>query len=181
MTRYFIASCLLITAVLTNTAIAEPLGKLETIKTKTFAGDKITFPQDLAGGTKYVLFLAMGADRDNGEEQMNELLDWQASITEQGGLPEGIIGYHFPVMESPPFFVKGIIRGAMSDSYEPTVSPEKSGVLFVDDLTQFAVTAGLTLDQEPTIALVDGEGNVLSQIKGNISPENIAALQALLK
>jgi hypothetical protein len=175
-----ITACFLSIFALSTITVAEPLGQLETVKAKTFDKEKITFPEDLTGGDKYLLFLAMGADRDNGEAQMNQLLDWQKAIDEKGGLPVGVVAYHFPVMESPPFFVKGLIRGAMADSYEGIVPNDKSGVLFVDKLPTFASKAGLTLDTEPTIIVVDGSGNVLSELKGGVSEEALTKLFAIL-
>jgi hypothetical protein len=83
-------------------------------------------------------------------------------------------------MESPPFFVKGLIRGAMADSYEGVVPSDKSGVLFVDELPTFASKAGLTLDTEPTIIVVDGSGKVLSELKGGVSEEALIKLFAML-
>jgi hypothetical protein len=175
-----ITACFLSIFALSTITVAEPLGQLETVKAKTFGKEKITFPEDLTGGDIYLLFLAMGADRGNGEAQMNQLLDWQKAIDEKGGLPAGVVAYHFPVMESPPFFVKGLIRGAMADSYEGVVPSDKSGVLFVDELPTFASKAGLTLDTEPTIIVVDGSGKVLSELKGGVSEEALIKLFAML-
>lgn len=165
---------------LSTITVAEPLGQLETVKAKTFGNEKFTFPKDLTGGSKYLLFLAMGANRDNGEVQMNQLLDWQKAIDEKGGLPIGIVAYHFPVMESPPFFVKSLISGAIAANYEGIVPSDKSGVLFVYKLSTFASKAGLTLDTEPTIIVVDSNGKVFSELKGGVSEEALVKLFAML-
>jgi hypothetical protein len=178
--KRLITACFLSITVTSTSIVAEPLGQLATVKAKTFDKEEINFPADLTGGDKYLLFLAMGADRDNGEVQMNRLLDWQKVIDERGGLPTGIIAYHFPVMESPPFFVKGLIRSAMADSYEGTVPSHKSGVLFVEEIATFAIKAGLTLDTEPTIIVVDSRGKVLSELKGGVSEEALIKLFAML-
>ena len=102
--KRLITACFLSITVASASIAAEPIAQLATVNAKTFDKEKFIFPADLTGGDKYLLFLAMGADRDNGETQMNQLLDWQNVIDDKGGLPVGIIAYHFPVMEPPPIF-----------------------------------------------------------------------------
>lgn len=173
----------IIASLFISPAWAEDINPAQTfpsVKAKDFSGSKITFPGNLTGASTYVLFLAMSETRDNGQVQMDQLLEWQSSIDESGGLPNDTKGYHYPVMESPPFFVKGIISSAMSDGYEGRVSPEQSGVLFVDDLNEFSAAAGLTLDDQPTVVIVKS-GKAVAQLKGTVNAERLEELYTLLK
>ncbi len=157
-----------------ETSVAEYPGVFEVIKTKTFDKEKFIFPDDLKGRQLNILFLGMSKDRENGEVQQQALLVWHKALAEKGIFSERTMPYHFPVMENPPFFVKGIIRGAMSDAYVGTVPLNQCGVLFVDDLTAFAKQAKLPLDEEPTIVLTSSDGMPLVAFKGDYSDDKLA-------
>jgi hypothetical protein len=153
---------------------------LQEVKTKTFDGEKIIFPKDLKGQPLRVFFLAISNSKEGGERQQQELLAWQASIDESGGFPEGVLGYHFPVLQDSFFLPSGIIRNAMADSYKDKVPLSQAGVLFVKDLDTFLSSAGIELDDQATIVIVDPDARVLTQIKGTVSEEKLTALKQAL-
>ena len=158
-----------------------PSGTFLAVKAKTFSKDKFTFPASLKGARLNVLFLAMSEDRDNGQYQQEALLAWHAALESAGAFADDILAYHFPVLESPPFFVKGIIASAMRDSYKGKVPLEQAGVLYVDDLEAFAAAAELKLDARPTIVITAADGRPLHSVKGEVSPEGVQSLIAAIQ
>ena len=166
--------CLLIA--FSNIAFAD----FEKVKTKTFSGEKFLFPQDIKGTPLSLLFLAMSSDRDNGQLQQKQLIEWHTVLEERNILNQNINSYHFPVMKSPPFFVKGIIRNAMAEVYEGTTALDQAGVLYVKNLAKFANQAGLTLDEKPTLVLLNDQGKILGEIKGSVSEDTIQQLTVLI-
>lgn len=163
-------------------SLAEPgTGQLLDVKTKTFDGEKFNFPEDLKGEPVSVLFLAISETKESGERQQQELLSWQAAIDETGGLPDGIVVYHFPALQDSFFLPSGIIRNAMAKSYKEKVPLNQAGVLFVKDLEKFLSSAGIVLDDQATIITVDTNGKVLTQIKGTYSEEKLSLLRENLQ
>ncbi|ARN73460.1 hypothetical protein [Oceanicoccus sagamiensis] len=154
--------------------------EMETVKTKNFEGDKFVFPKDIKGTPLSLLFLAMGKDQENGTLQQQQQIEWHKALAEKGILNEQVAAYHFPVMESPPFFVKGIIRSAMADAYEGTADLSQSGVLYIDDLEEFAKEGGLTLDELPTLVLLSEDGKIIKEFKGVYSEELATAIAAAI-
>jgi hypothetical protein len=148
-------------------------GSFERIKAKTFAKEKFIFPDDVRGTELNILFLAMSADRENGEAQQLALLDWHAALAQRGVFSAAVMPYHFPVLAGVPFFVKGMIIDAMRDLYEGRVPFDQSGVLFVTDLTSFAGSAGLMLDEQPTIVIATADSIPLRSFKGEVSSEGV--------
>ncbi len=168
-----LAVCL---SLLSMTSVAD----METVKTKTFDGEKFIFPKDIKGTPLSLLFLAMGKDQENGTLQQQQQIEWHKALTEKGILSEQVAAYHFPVMESPPFFVKGIIRNAMADAYEGTADLSQSGVLYIDDLEAFAKEGELTLDELPTLVLLSEDGKMIKEFKGVYSEELAASIAAAI-
>jgi hypothetical protein len=156
------------------------MAEMEIVKTKTFDGEKFIFPKDIKGTPLSLLFLAMGKDQKNGTLQQQQQIEWHKALTEKGVLTEQVAAYHFPVMESPPFFVKGIIRSAMADAYEGTADLSQSGVLYIDDLNEFAKDGGLTLDELPTLVLLSEDGKMIKEFKGAFSEELAASIAATI-
>jgi len=152
-------------------SMANDLGTFERVETKTFDKQKFVFPDDVRGTRLNILFLAMSADQDNGMHQQEALLEWHAALDERGVFSAAVMPYHFPVLAGPPFFVKGMIRGAMRDSYEGKVPLDQAAVLFVDDLVEFAAAAMLPLDGQPTIVIASADAIPLKAFKGEVSPE----------
>jgi hypothetical protein len=144
-----------------------------TVKAKTLDKEKFVFPDDIRGARANILFLAMGGDREDGTYQQDALLAWQAALDERSVFSDDVMAYHFPVMEGVPFFVKGIISGAMRDSFEGKVPPDQVAVLFIKDLEAFAEPAGLTLDGQPTIVIATHDAKPLQSFKGEVSPEGV--------
>lgn len=158
-------------------ALAENAPAFQDVETKTFDKKKFAFPDDFAAPKLNIVFLGMSADQDNGQYQQEALLAWHAALEEQGAFDADTLAYHFPVMESPPFFVKGIIRKAMAESYEGKVPLNQAGVLYVKDLEAFAAAAGLALDEQATIVLVTSDGQLHEVFKGEVSAEGVAAIR----
>ena len=91
----------------------------------------------------------MSKEQDNGQWQGDRLIEWYAALNDEGVLSENVLGYHFSVMKVP-FFVKGLIRGGLADSYAGKVPPDQAGAIFVKDIEAFASSAGIALDGQPT-------------------------------
>ena len=123
----------------------------------------------------------MGGDREDGTYQQDALLAWQAALEERGVFSDNVMAYHFPVMEGVPFFVKGIIVGAIRDSYEGKVPLDQAGVLFIKDLEAFAEAAGLVVDGQPTIVIATSEAKPLQSFKGEVSPEGVDEIVAAIE
>jgi len=151
-------------------------GDFAKVKMETFDKEKFVFPEDMNAELINLVFLGMSNDQDNGQLQQEQLLDWHAALEERGVFNDQVKAYHFPAMNSPPFFVKGIIRGAMAESYEGKVPLNQSGVMYLDDLDEFAGSAGLTVDDQPTIVIADGDGKPLKLFKGAMTPAKVDAL-----
>jgi len=155
-----------------SVALAETAGDtFPRVKAKTFDKEKFVFPDDLRGTRLNVLFLAMTKDQDIGEYLQKALIDWQVALEQRDAFSDGVLAWHFPVLSGPPFFVKGIIRRAMRDEYEGRVSLDQAGVLFVDDLDEFAAAAGLIVDDRPTIVIATADARQLQTFKGDVTPE----------
>jgi hypothetical protein len=152
-----------------------------TVKAKTLDKEKFVFPEDVRGAQLNILFLAMGGDREDGTYQQDALLAWQAALEERGVFSDDVMAYHFPVMEGVPFFVKGIIVGAIRDSYEGKVPLDQAGVLFIKDLEAFAEAAGLVVDGQPTIVIATSEAKPLQSFKGEVSPEGVDEIVAAIE
>ncbi len=151
------------------------------VDTKTLDKEKFVFPDDVRGTQLNVLFLAMGADRENGTYQQDALLAWQTALADRGVFSDDVMAYHFPVMEGVPFFVKGIIAGAMRDLFDGKVPPDQVAVLFIKDLAAFAEAAGLVVDGEPTIVIATSDAKPLQSFKGEASPEGVDEIIAAIE
>jgi hypothetical protein len=179
-TLLLLSTALLLMTTSLSSLSEQATGELLDVKTKTFDGEKFNFPEDLNGEPVSVLFLAISETKESGERQQQELLAWQTAIDESGGLPEGILAYHFPVLQDSFFLPSGIIRNAMAKSYEEKVPLNQAGVLFVKDLEKFVNSAGIALDDQATVITVDANGRVLAQIKGTYSETQLNTLRGSL-
>lgn len=157
------------------------LGTFQQVKAKTFDKEKFKFPDDVRGTRLNVIFLSMGTDRESGEAQQLELLDWHDALVERGVFSDDVMPYHFPVLAGVPFFVKGMISGAMSETYEGRVPPDQAGLLFIKDLDKFASAAGLTADGQSTIVIASADATPLRSFKGEISEQGVDEIVAAIE
>ena len=157
------------------------MGSFEQVKTKTFDKEKFIFPDDVRGTQLNIFFLAMGADRDAGEAQQLALIDWHMALAERGVFSDAVMPYHFPVLAGVPFFVKGMINGAMRDTYEGKVPLDQAGILFIKDLAAFAGSAGLPLDDQATIVIATADAVPLQFFKGEVSPQGVDEIVAAIE
>ena len=172
--QLILAVCLILASPVT---MAAELGQFEQIETKTFDKKKFVFPDDVAGAKVHVLFLSLSADMDNGVEQMNAMFEWQAALDERGVFNnDDIKAYHFSVAAGVPFFVKGMMGRSMRKSHDGKTPPERSGVLYVDDVEQFAGAAGIEADGRPTIVLVSAAGSLQQVFKGTVTDDGLEEL-----
>lgn len=146
-------------------------GAFPTVEAKTFDKKRFVFPSDLRGGRLNVLFLAMTHEQDKGEYLQQALIDWQVALDARGAFGEGVMGWHFPVLSGPPFFVKGLITRGMRKAYDGKVPLDQAGVLFVDDLDAFAAAAGLVVDDRPTIVITAADARKLQVFKGDVTAQ----------
>jgi len=183
MQRFLLSIILTSCVIVTGTAIGQEraLGSFEQVKAKSFDKEKFIFPGDVRGTQFNIFFLAMGAERETGEAQQLALLDWHEALEERGVFSDAVMPYHFPVLAGVPFFVKGMIIGGMRESYEGKVPLDQASVLFIKDLNAFAGSAGLTLDDQPTIVIVSSDAEPLQFFKGTVSPKGVDEIVAAIE
>jgi len=160
---------------------AANLGQFESMEAKTFSKDKIKFPDDVSGQTLNVLFIGMSDSQEDGEYQQTALLDWYISLNERGVFSDDVMPYHFLAMQGIPWFVKGMVIKKMGEPYEGQISLDQTGVLFIDDIDEFAGAVGLPADNVPTIVLTDAEGVPLTFFRGEVSPEGVDEVVAAIE
>lgn len=151
-------------------------GSFPTIETRTIANDQFLFPDQALQDGPALFAIALSESRSNGEVQQQMLLDWHEQLLAFNDMEV----FHVSVIQSPPRFVQGIIRRAIGKFYEDTVSGDHAVVLFLDDIESFASQAGFHIDDEPTIVVVDGSGEVMGFVKGEKTKGNISRLQELV-
>jgi len=162
-----------------NTAGLPQAGFLS-VEAQSMAGDTFVFPDDMRGEPLIIIGLAISTSQANGEFQQNLLLDWHRWLTTQAALPEGVRIYHFPVLENPPRFIRGVIRRAMRKLFDGTVPLSQAAVLYVPDSAAFAAAAGIEVDDNPTLVIADAQHRPLRQFKGGPDEANIAAFRAAM-
>ncbi|MDG2156391.1 MAG: hypothetical protein P8M26_10645 [Gammaproteobacteria bacterium] len=178
MKLFPIAAMLVVLALPFSAAVAQDTirGSFPVVKLKTFDGEKFVFPSGMQGSVLNIVFLGMGNDRESGEQQQGQLLDWQAALEAAGVFSDSVMPYHFSAMSSPPFFVKGMISGAMSKSYEGRFPMSQAGILYLKDLEDFAAEVELPIDGQPTIVIADASGQPLLLYKGLLSDAGLVSL-----
>jgi len=141
--------------------LAAPVVAFEPVEAKNFAGKSFLFPEAIQGAPSHLLFLGIAKDQDNGTWQGEELIKWHKALIAAGVDAASTKFWHFPVIENPPFFVKGLIRRGIAKDYADLLPPEQGAVLFVKDIQRFADAAEVPLDGQPTVAIYrEGEGVV---------------------
>jgi len=156
---------------------AQTLGEFQRVETQTLDKQKFVFPDDMQADGLIIAMLAMSSDQDNGEWQGEMLLKWYQALESEGVLSGSVRAYHFSVMKVP-FFVKGLVRGGLADSYKGKVPADQAAAIFIKDLQGFAAAPGIELDGKPSLVLVAPNGSLLEVIKGEPTDENVALLEA---
>lgn len=151
-----------------------PTGSFERVDTTAMSGEAFVFPDDMRGEPFIIIGLAISTSQANGEIQQNLLLDWQTWLDEQDILSDNLRAYHFPVIENPPRFIRGVIRRAVRRLFDGRVALSQAAVLYVGDSAAFAASAGIELDEDPTLVIADARHRPLVLIKGGPSDENTA-------
>jgi hypothetical protein len=154
---------------------ANELGSFQRVEIETLDEEDFIFPEDFKGQSLNIVMLAMSMEQDNGTWQGEALEEWYMALAEQGVLSDEVLGYHFSVMKVP-WFIKGLIRGGMADSYEGRMPLSQAGAIFIKDLEGFAGAPGIELDGQPTLVLVAPDGQLLELFKGEVSEEGVLAV-----
>jgi hypothetical protein len=154
---------------------ANELGSFQRVETETLDEEDFVFPDDFKGQSLNIVMLAMSKEQDNGTWQGEALEAWYMALAEQGVLSEEVLGYHFSVMKVP-WFIKGLIRGGMAESYEGKMPLSQAGAIFIKDLQGFAAAPGIELDGQPTLVLVAPDGRLLELFKGEVSEEGVLSV-----
>lgn len=161
-------------------AVAANTNSFQKVEIETLDKADFVFPDDLKAKSLNIVLLAISKEQDNGEWQGDRLIEWYAALNEKGVLSEDVLGYHFSVMKVP-FFVKGLIRGGLADSYEGKVPPDQAGAIFVKDVEAFARSAGIALDGQPTVVLVSADGEILQIFKGVVTEADTQAVASAVE
>jgi len=148
----------------------------ESIKTETLDEKPFVFPDDLRAGKLNIVMLAISEEQDNGTWQGEALLDWYQELAKAEILSDDVIAWHISVLKVP-FFVKGLVRGGMADSYSGKIPLDQASAIFVKDIEIFAKSADIVLDGQPTIILVSPEGELLERFKGPVSTAQLAKVR----
>jgi hypothetical protein len=156
-------------------------GTFEQVKAKTFDKEKFIFPDDVRGTQLNIIFLSMGRDRESGEAQQLELLEWHDALAARGVFSDAVMPYHFAVLAGVPFFVKGMIGGEMRDTYDGKVLLDQAAILYIKDLDRFAAAAGLTADGQATIVIASADAKPLRVFKGKISEQGVNDIVAAIE
>lgn len=175
---------LIILAVLSSlgwTVAANELGQFERVETKTFDKKKFVFPDDMSAGKLNVLFLSLSSDQEGGKMQMEANFEWQAALDARGVFSDDVRAYHFSVASGVPFFIKGLMTRALRKSHDGKIPLDQSGVLFVDDLAEFAATPKIEVDGQPTVVLVSTDDLPLQAFKGTVSDEAVDEIVAAIE
>ena len=159
------------------TVSAAELGAFQEVEIEKLDKKDFDFPNDLNAKSLNIVLLAMSKEQDNGTAQGDALVEWYAALEEEGLLTDEVLAWHFSVMKVP-FFVKGLIRGGLADSYEGKLPLNQAGPIYVKDIDKFAQSAGIELDGQPSIVLVSPDGELLELFKGDVSEERVATIVA---
>lgn len=163
-------------SLLASSAFAGSLA-FDSIETETLDEKAFMFPDDLRAGKLNIVMLAISEEQDNGTWQGEALLDWYAELAKAGILSSDVMAWHFSVLKVP-FFVKGLVRGGMADSYRGKIPLDQASAMFVKDVSAFAKSVDIVLDGQPTIILVSPEGELLERFKGAVSEAQLAGVIA---
>lgn len=145
----------------------------QSIETETLDEKLFVFPDDLRAGKLNIVMLAISEEQDNGTWQGESLLDWYEQLAKAGVLSNDVMAWHFSILKVP-FFVKGLVRGGMADSYRGKIPMDQASAIFVKDVNAFAKLADIELDGQPTIILVSPDGALLDRFKGAVSDAQLA-------
>lgn len=176
VTTFLLILCALL---ITGQSLASESASFVQVETETLDKEDFLFPDDLSASTLNIVLIAISKEQENGEMQGDELLEWYAALDNRGALSDEVRAYHFSVMKVP-FFVKGLIRGGLADSYTGKVPLDQAGALFIKDIDGFAEAAEIPLDGQSTVVLVDADGNLLESFKGKATEENVSAVVAAI-
>jgi len=166
---------LLIALVLTLSPLSG--ASFESVETKDATGETIEFPEDLTGTAPVILAFILGDSRESGEAQIETMLAWQQSLSSDSAIPAATRIYHMPIIEGLPFFLKGIVRDGMKDSYRGAVPDSNIAVLFLKDMKSFIEEAGIPFSYEPTLVILESNGNVLTYVKGAPDERNLSKIR----
>jgi hypothetical protein len=148
----------------------------EQVEAKSFAGDGFVFPDQVSGSAVHLLFLSIATDQDNGTAQGDALIEWHKALNEAGAINAKVLAWHFPVIENPPFFVKGLIRRGIAKSYAELLPPEQGAVLFVKNIQRFADAAGVEFDGQPTLMLYTEGRQIIGVYRGDVNDADVAEI-----
>ena len=149
----------------------------EEVKTKNLDGDKFMFPADLDAPKVNIVLLAIGTEQDNGTWQGDVLVEWYGRLQSEGVLSDDVKAWHFSVMKVP-FFIKGVIRGGLAESYEGKLPMNQAAPLYVGDAEEFATAAGIVMDENPKIVLMTPDGVIHESFKGEPTDDLLAQIKA---
>jgi hypothetical protein len=154
---------------------AQDLGVFQQIETETLDGEDFDFPSGLRAKSLNIVLLALSEEQENGTWQGEALVEWYAALDAKGLLNEDVMAWHFSFMKVP-FFVKGFVRRGMAKDYEGKIPLDQAGPIFIKDVPGFAAEAGIAMDGQPSIVLVQPDGKLLELFKGEATEENVAAV-----
>ena len=153
----------------------------ESVEAKDGRGKTIEIPDDLTGSAPRILAFILGESRESGESQVETMLAWQDRLSSDPAVPPSVQIYHLPVIEGLPFFLKGIVRDGMRDSYRGAVPDSNIAVLFLKDMKSFIENAGIPFSFEPTLVVLDREGEVRTYVKGSPDESSLSKVRNALR
>lgn len=143
-----------------------------TVKARTLNKDRITVPEDFSAA-RNVLLVSFGRD-------MQEPVDaWDAALESMRS--DAVQVYNTPLIPNPGALVRGFINGGFRGIYKDETLRDRIVILYVDEDEVFPAL-GITEDvkQQPLVLVTDQAGEILGKVPGTATPENVAAVSALV-
>lgn len=124
-----------------------------------------------------LIAITAGQTQENGEEQLSALVSTHLQLLSEYPEIQNTRILHLNVIAGAPFFVHGIIRRGLADSYRSPIQTEDVFVIFVSDVSQIADSFGFTADTRGTWIAVQNNGSVIWSIKdtGQDTAERISS------
>ncbi len=133
---------------------------LPDVSTRSAAGDRGGLRDFLSGTGTTLVALNLARTQENGEEQLERVLDTHTRL-ERLGVTRTQPILHINVIAGAPRLVHGLIRRGLAGEYRDPVQSEQIIVLFVDDVDEFAREVGVPVTTDPAWLAVRPDGRVV--------------------
>ncbi len=146
-----------------------------TVKARTLNKDRFTVPEDFEK-PRNILLVSM-------DQGLEDAIDaWDAALSPLRASSDRVEVYNTPLIKKPGALIRGFINGGFRGIYKGDDVRDRVIILYLED--QDAVFAMLDIKEEdksaPMIFVTDQAGEILGRVPGPATPENVAAVSALV-